>query len=324
MKFGLFIESDQDLFSKAVEQAELAEELGYDSVSVAEHHDAIGYLPLPLMVLAAFAVRTRRLDLVSNIVILPLYHPVQIAEQAAMVQFISNGRLILGVGLGYLPEEFASVSVPFEERAGRMAESLGLLKRLWTEEDVSFDGRFYKFTHATVQPRLGGLGLPTVLVGGWVEAAIRRAAQLADGWMPGPTVDFQTLRDCYSIFRDESEKQGKAVSSEYMASREMFCAGTHEQAVEIGGKAIYKFYKDTYLQWPHPLLREAERKMSYEELCRDRFIVGDPDECAEEVGKLRDMGITHLTFRIQQPGVSWDDSVASMKLFKQQVASRFQ
>lgn len=323
MKFGLFVESDQDQFMKAVEQAELAEELGYDSVSVAEHHNATGYLPLPLMVLAAFAMRTTRLLLVSNIVILPLYHPVQIAEQAAMVQFISRGRLVLGVGLGYLPAEFESVSVPFGERAGRMTESLGLLKRLWTEEEISFDGKYYHFSHATVRPRLDDLGLPPILVGGWVEAAIRRAAQLADGWVPGPTVDFETLRKCYSIFRGELENQGRPLNVEYMASREMFCAPSRELAIDIGGKPLYQFYKDTYLQWPHPYLSEAERRMSYEELSRDRFIVGDPDDCAEAVSKLRDLGITHLTLRIQQPGVSWDDSVASMKLFMQQVVPQF-
>ncbi len=323
MKFGVDIECDQDEFEKSTQMAELAERLGYDSVSIAEHHNAIGYVPLPLIALAAIAARTKRLLLGSNIVILPLYHPVQIAEQAAMVQFISGGRLLFGVGLGYLPEEFASMSVPFEERAGRMAESLSLLKKLWTEEDVSFDGEYYHFKHATVRPRLDKVGLPPVLVGGWVEAAIRRAARLADGWMPGPTVDFDVLQKCYAIFRAELRKQGKPLDVEYLAGRELFCAPTRQRAIEVGGRPMYEFYKDTYLQWPHPYLREAEREMSYEELARDRFIIGDPDECAQAVTKLREMGITHLNFRMQPPGVGWDDAVASMKLFMEQVVPQF-
>jgi alkanesulfonate monooxygenase SsuD/methylene tetrahydromethanopterin reductase-like flavin-dependent oxidoreductase (luciferase family) len=323
MKFGVDIECDQDEFEKSVQQAELAERLGYNSISIAEHHNAIGYVPLPLTALAAIATRTSRLLLASNIVILPLYHPVQVAEQAAMVQFISRGRLLFGVGLGYLPDEFASMSVPFEERAGRMAESLALLNRLWTEEDVSFDGKYYHFKHATVRPRLDQIGLPPVLVGGWVEAAIRRAARLADGWIPGPTVDFEVLRKCYGIFRDELRKQSKPLDVEYLATRELFCAPTREKAIEVGGRPMYQFYRDTYLQWPHPYLREAERQMSYEELSRDRFIIGDPDDCAQAVAKLREMGITHLNFRMQPPGVDWDDAVASMKLFMEQVVPQF-
>src|SRR5919201_370597 len=217
MKIGVDIKCDQDEFEKSVQQAELAERLGYDSISIAEHHNATGYVPLPLMALAAIATRTRRLLLGSNIVILPLYHPVQIAEQAAMVQFISRGRLLFGV------------------RAGRMAESLSVLKRLWTEEDVSFDGKYYHFEHATVRPRLDGVGLPPVLVGGWVEEAIRRAARLADGWIPGPTVTFDILRTCYQIFRDELRRQGKPLDVEYLAARELFCAPTRERAIEVGG-----------------------------------------------------------------------------------------
>jgi probable F420-dependent oxidoreductase len=323
MKFGVDITCDQDEFEKSVQQAELAERLGYDSISIAEHHNAIGYVPLPLMALAAIATRTRRLLLGSNIVILPLYHPVQIAEQAAMVQFISRGRLLFGVGLGYLPDEFASMSVPFDERAGRMAESLSVLKRLWTEEDVSFDGKYYHFEHATVRPRLDGVGLPPVLVGGWVEAAIRRAARLADGWIPGPTVNVDILRKCYEIFRDELRRQGKPLDVEYLAARELFCASTRERAIEVGGRPMYQFYKDTYLQWPHPYLREAERQMSYEDLARDRFIIGTPGDCAQAVANLREIGITHLTFRMQPPGVGWDDAVASMKLFMEQVVPQF-
>ena len=323
MKFGVDIKCDQDEFEKSVQQAELAERLGYDSISIAEHHNASGYVPLPLMALAAIATRTGRLLLGSNIVILPLYHPVQIAEQAAMVHFISRGRLLFGVGLGYLPDEFASMSVPFDERAGRMAESLSVLKRLWTEQDVSFDGTYYHFEHATVRPRLDGVGLPPVLVGGWVEAAIRRAARLADGWIPGPTVTFDILRRCYEIFRDELRRQGKPLDVEYLAARELFCASTRERAIEVGGRPMYQFYKDTYLQWPHPYLREAERQMSYEDLARDRFIIGDPGDCAQAVAKLREIGITHLTFRMQPPGVGWDDAVASMKLFMEQVVPRF-
>jgi len=322
MKFGFLLECDQD-FRGAVEQTELAEELGYDSILIAEHHNYVGYVPHPLVALAGLATRTKRIELGSFIVILPLYNPVQVAEEAAMVDFMSNGRLILGVGLGYVPEEFDSLGVPYQQRAGRMEEAIPLLKKLWSEDDVEHEGKYYRFSHATVYPKPVRPNLPPVWVGGWVEAAIRRAARLADCWVPGPTVDFDTLSWCYSIYRDELASCGKSLDIEYAACRELFCAPTAQAARERGGANIFQFYQDTYLKWPHPHLKERERGFGYEDLVRDRFIVGDPDECIEAITKFRSLGINHLLFRMQQPGVSWSDTVASMRLLHEQVVPHF-
>ena len=322
MKFGFDIECDQN-FATAVQQAVRAEELGYDSLFIAEHHNSIGYLPQPLMALSALATRTSHIQLGSNIVILPLYHPVVVAEQAAMTQHISQGRLLLGVGLGYLPDEFASFGVPFGERAGRMEESLQLLRRLWAEKDVEHTGKYYQFSHATIHPRLDTIGTPPIWVGGWADAAVRRAARLGDAWVPGPTVNFDTLRQCYEVFNEELGRTNKPPAQDYPATRELYCAPTHEAAVSIGGAAMYKFYKDTYLQWPHPRLRAEERAMSYEDLARDRFIIGDPDECIEAVSKLQAMGITQLSFRMQIPGLRPEDVATSMELFMDRVVPSF-
>jgi len=322
MKFGIDIHCDVDA-ATAIDQAEYAEQLGYDFLTVAEHHNAIGYLPHPLMILCAIASRTSRIRLGTNIVILPLYHPVAVAEQVAVAQFLSHGRLICGVGLGYLPEEFDSFGVPFRARAGRMEESLGLLRRLWTEKDVAHSGKYFEFSHATVHPRLDKLGLPPLWIGGWAEAAIKRAARYGDAWAPGPTVDFDVLRKCHAIFTEERTALGFPTATDFPAGRELYCARTHEESVQHGGQAIYQFYKDTYLQWPHPYLGEAERRMSYDELSRERFIVGDPDRCAQAVAELRDMGVNQLSFRMEPPGVSKDDARASMELFMEQVVPQF-
>jgi probable F420-dependent oxidoreductase len=322
MKFGIDIHCDVDA-ATAIEQAEYAEQLGYDFLTVAEHHNAIGYLPHPLMILCAIAGRTSRIRLGTNIIILPLYHPVAVAEQVAVAQFLSGGRIICGVGLGYLPEEFDSYGVPFRSRAGRMEESLGLLRRLWTEEDVEHHGRYFDFSHATVRPRLDELGLPPLWIGGWAEAAIRRAARFGDAWAPGPTVDFDVLRACHAVFTEERAALGLPQATTFPAGRELYCAPTHDEAVRRGGQAIHRFYQDTYLQWPHPYLGEAERRMSYDDLSSRRFIVGDPDTCAKAVAELRDMGVTDLSFRMEPPGVSKDDARASMELFMHEVVPQF-
>ena len=322
MQFGLLLECDRD-FSASLARASLAEELGYDSIFLAEHHNAETYVPQPLVALAAIAARTERIRLGTFVVILPLYHPVVVAEQAATVQSISKGRLICGVGLGYLPEEFASMGVPFRERASRMEEALALLPRLWREEDVAHEGRHFAFSRTTVHPRLDGHRPPPLWVGGWVEAAIRRAARLADAWVPGPTVALGTLRECYDVFHDELGRIGRPAGEERAAGRELFCAPTRDEAMRVGGQATYQFYKDTYLSWPHPYLTDTERRMTAEELARDRFVIGDPDDCAREVARLQELGINHLQFRMQPPGVTPEQAAESLRLFATEVAPRF-
>jgi probable F420-dependent oxidoreductase len=322
VKFGLLLECDQD-FGAAVEQTLLAEQLGYDSIFLAEHHNFVGYVPQPLIALSALATRTQRVELGTFIMILPLYNPVQVAEEAAMVDFISGGRLILGIGLGYVPDEFESYAVPYAERAGRMEEAIPLLKRLWTTDDCAFEGRYYRFSRATVYPKPVRKGLPPIWVGGWVEPAIRRAARLADCWVPGPTVNYEALQWCYGVYRHELARQGRTTDGEYAACRELFCAPTGKAARELGGENIYQFYKDTYLKWPHPHLGERERSLKYEDLVADRFILGDPDDCIAAVERFSRLGIRHFLFRMQQPGVSQEATIQSLKLFMSEVVPHF-
>src|SRR5205823_11765688 len=125
-------------YRQALEEVMLGEELGFDSVWMEEHHGVKNhYWPTPLMVLAGFATRTERVQLGTDVVILPFYHPTMVAEQAAMLDVISNGRAILGVAIGYRPDEFGLFEAAMQRRGARFEEQLQLLRRLWTEDDVS-------------------------------------------------------------------------------------------------------------------------------------------------------------------------------------------
>jgi probable F420-dependent oxidoreductase len=321
MKFGYLLECDQG-FDDAVEQTVLAEQLGYDSVLIAEHHNYAGYVPHPLMALAALAMRTERVQLGTYVVILPFYNPVQVAEQAAMVDYISKGRLILGLGLGYVKEEFAMMGVPYEHRAGRMEEGIPIIRRLWTEDQVAHEGRHFRFTHASVYPKPIQKPHPPIWVGAWVETAIRRAARLADAWAPGPTVELEKLRWCYDVYRNELGQQGLSLEREYPAARELYCDRTQADARARGGHHIFQFYKDTYLTWPHPHLKE--KGITYENIVTDRFIIGDPQHCIREIEKFRtELGINHLMFRMQAPGVTRQATIDSMTLFAREVIPHF-
>ena len=165
--------------------AELAEELGYDSLWAGEHlsfHNPILDLGVAL---SAFAAWTERIALGAGILLLPLRHPGLVAKQAASLDYLSGGRLLLGVGVGGEGEkDFEAAGVPIRQRGARTDESIAALRALFASPPASFDGRFYGFHDIVIGPRAAQAGGPPILVGGNSPAAQRRAGALGDGWLP--------------------------------------------------------------------------------------------------------------------------------------------
>ncbi|HEX2056554.1 MAG TPA: LLM class flavin-dependent oxidoreductase, partial [Nitrospiraceae bacterium] len=153
LRIGLSPLQGEASFGETLRECERAEAAGFDSIWLGEHHNNRVLYPAPLVGLAAIASRTSAILLGTGVLLLPLHHPVTIAEEGAMVDVISGGRLILGVGAGYAPEEFAAFGSPLKERGSRLEESASLLQRLWTETNVSHHGRHYHVDNATVTPR---------------------------------------------------------------------------------------------------------------------------------------------------------------------------
>src|SRR5262249_36558285 len=137
-----------------LEQVGWADAHGFAGVALAEHHFIEdGYLPAPLVAAAAIAARTRRLHIRLTVLLLTLRHPVQVAEEAALVDILSGGRLVLMVGAGYRENEFAAYGIAREERLGRMAEGIEIIRRCWEEEDFDFEGRFWRLSNVRVMPK---------------------------------------------------------------------------------------------------------------------------------------------------------------------------
>lgn len=160
MEFGVFyvLESPDGDYKRAYEemldQIEYAEELGFDAVWLAEHHStAYGSIPSPQVALAAIAQRTKTMKIGSLISVLPLGNPIRIAEDYAMVDILSNGRLQFGVGRGYQPGEFKMLGVDMEDTRGRFKEELEIIKGLWTNETFSYDGKYYQLDNVGIKPR---------------------------------------------------------------------------------------------------------------------------------------------------------------------------
>src|SRR5262247_1247182 len=153
MKIGLSPLQGQAGFEETLQECERAEAAGFDSIWLGEHHNNPVLYPAPLIGLAAIASRTRRVRLGTGVLLLPLYHPLAVAEEGAMVDMISGGRFILGLGAGYAPEEFSAFGISIKERGRRLEEGATLVRRLWTEEHVSHEGRHYRVTDVTLGPR---------------------------------------------------------------------------------------------------------------------------------------------------------------------------
>lgn len=171
-------------YHDVVELARLAETLGFDSVWVSEHHGSSdGYLPSLLPVLAALATATDRMLLGTGVLLVPFHHPLRLAEDAAVVDQLSGGRVVLGLGLGWREEEFRMFGTPYNERLWRTIETVEILRKAWTGERFSHEGKIFRFEEVKVTPSPAKDQGPPLYLGGHVEAAIRRAGRLGDGYI---------------------------------------------------------------------------------------------------------------------------------------------
>ncbi len=142
------------VYSEMLEQVQAAEELGFDSVWMSEHHGAAdGYCPSTLVAAGAAAARTQRITIGIRLLLLPLHHPVRVAEDAAVVDNLSNGRFILGMAVGYVPPEYGMFGVNRRHRPSLMDEGIDIIRRCWTEERFDYEGKRFNLKNVSVVPK---------------------------------------------------------------------------------------------------------------------------------------------------------------------------
>jgi alkanesulfonate monooxygenase SsuD/methylene tetrahydromethanopterin reductase-like flavin-dependent oxidoreductase (luciferase family) len=190
-----------ELYRETLGQIVRAEELGYDNVWLAEHHFADdGYNPSPLTMAAAIAARTSRIRIGTYVLLMPFRSPVRVAEDATCIDIISNGRFDLGAGQGYAAKEFAAHCMNRSERSARLAEGVDLVRRLWTEENVTFNGKFTQVRDMTLSPKPVQQPHIPLWMGARAEKAIKRVARMGAHLMatlgPDPApLYFETLKE---------------------------------------------------------------------------------------------------------------------------------
>jgi alkanesulfonate monooxygenase SsuD/methylene tetrahydromethanopterin reductase-like flavin-dependent oxidoreductase (luciferase family) len=231
-----------ELYSEILDFAAWSESIGFDGAWVPEHHGAEdGYMPSPLIALAAIAARTRTIKLGSAIALAPLYHPVRFAEDCAVLDHLCNGRLEMAVAIGYRPGEARAYGVDFTRRGSRTDEFLEIVTRLWAGESVSFAGKHFSIENARVvqAPARGRIRL---YIGGFNEKAIERTAKYGDGY-------FGNL-DIVELYLDKLRAAGKDPASGRIRIQGLFTVVAHDPKKAMDELAPYFHHvNNTYGQW---------------------------------------------------------------------------
>jgi alkanesulfonate monooxygenase SsuD/methylene tetrahydromethanopterin reductase-like flavin-dependent oxidoreductase (luciferase family) len=310
------------------------EALGYDSLQTIEHHfQPDGHQPSPLMVLAAAAAVTERIELATNILLVPLYNPVKLAEDVAVLDQLSNGRVGLGVAPGYVTEEFQGLMVPYAERFKRFEEALDILQLAWTQETFSYEGTYYRVPETRLSPRpVQQDPHPPIRYGVSGPKLLRRAALRRCVLTASPRHTEDELREHFAAYEAHGAEIGYE-APERPIMRGVFVAETREKAVEIAGPAATHVFRELYGK--HSARGERALTNDRGELVADsatvdfetfkgRYIVGTPDDAIEQIARLRDeLGMTELSCWMHLPGITGEDALASARLFAREVMPAF-
>ncbi len=312
-------------FRDTVDHVLLAEQLGYECALVSEHHFLKNdMLPSPLIAVSYLAAKTERIKLGTGLLLLPLHDPIRIAEDAAVVDVVSNGRLILGLGQGFRPEEFDGFHRKLKDRNTLMREGLQLLRRFWTEKDVTFEGEMFNYKNLNVTPKPLQKS-PPIWIGAKMPGAIKLAADLGDVWYADPITPLHLIKERREGWLAALDENGKGRDSASMAYyREFFVGPTTEAAWENGGNGIIKEYGG-YLAMGHLVTEDGklipkDRKDLVAEIVRQRATVGDPQACVDDLLRIKEqLDLDHMILKMKYFGVSSENVKASMRLAAEKV-----
>jgi len=260
--------------------------------------------------------------LATTVTLLPLFNPVDLAEQIATLDIMCKGRFAFGVALGWRATEFEALGVPREERLGRFLEALELIKRLWTEEPVTFQGKYYRVNNMVMNTKPVQKPRPPIWVGASTEAAIKRAAELGDAWIISTHLPFSALVRYIETYREALEKLNRPFPKDFPAIRNFYIARDRETAFREARPYLEASYK-VFMGWglfQTVLSKVVKADMSYEEWLDDTLIIGDPDDCIEKLSLYREkIGVNHFIFLIQRLGMEQAKVLDAIRLLGEKV-----
>ncbi|MCK9540702.1 MAG: LLM class flavin-dependent oxidoreductase [Novosphingobium sp.] len=310
-----------------IELAVAAEKAGFDYITQGHHsvtpdnHDPAA----PFVTLAAMAAHTSRIRLGTGIYLLPLHHPVAVAEQALQLDQLSGGRVIFGVGVGYRPYEYAAFGVDFKSRGARLDEAMAAIRGGWETGHYEFSGRHFSIPRTIVDPPPAQSPHPPIWVGGISDAALRRAAKWGDGWISDNAMTIagekERIDTYHRLCADEGRPEGTVA-----IMRNAWVAATRAEVERDWLPAAIKFHLD-YLKAGSNLPDEdgifarlqAGEPVSLEEFADQRGIAGTPDDCIAQLRRWHDAtGCDHVQLILSGMG-GFDAKLRVIEMFGRDV-----
>ncbi len=345
MRFGMLVNTQDppdgaripQLYEEILEEAQLAEAVGFDAVFVPEHHMMPdGYLSAPLVLLAAVAARTTRLRLGTSILQLPEWHPIHVAEEVAVLDNLSKGRVILGVGLNLVEEEFRLFGITRAGVTRRFVEQIEILRRAWEGEPFSFKGEFFELENVRVTPRVVQKPHPPIWIGAMSEPALRRAGRLGAGWISDPLHVIQVMKAWAEIYRQAAREHGHEDRIEVVLIRDGWVSKDPEEIRQLWWPTVrdyHLFYKNLGFfesgrfnaQW-EPWVRTArDEDWTYERVAPNRVIAGTPEQVVSEIRRYRqEVGCEYIIFYFRHPtGPDHRATMRCIELFGKEVIPHF-
>lgn len=318
MRFDLrapdFGASHADLYAACVDQVDWADKLGFDTVYLCEHHAAEdGYLPSPLVLGGAIASRTQRIEIHFSALVVTMHHPLRLAEDLAVLDILSRGRITVTLGAGYRPHEFRMFGVDIHQRAEMVNQTLDVLERAWTGEPFEYQGRTVQVT-----PRPASATGPRLILGGSTHGSARRAAERGYPFFPGHP-------DFYHTYQAELKRLGKPAAPALHKRGPNFLYVTHDPEAawnKVGPHLLYA--TNSYAQWATERGVGATTYKPVETVAQLRQLpimqVLTPDECVEFA---RGIGVDgELNFNPLFGGMFPDIAWESLELFRNTVHPR--
>jgi alkanesulfonate monooxygenase SsuD/methylene tetrahydromethanopterin reductase-like flavin-dependent oxidoreductase (luciferase family) len=329
MKFGLIISKQHppggsmvERFREHIEQVWAARQAGFDLIVMGQHYLSTPFQEIQtLPSLARLAAEAGTMRLGATVLLLPLLNPVDVAEQVATLDVICEGRFIFGVGLGYRDEEYEAFGVRRAERVARFVEGLQVIKRLWSEEEVTHHGRFFHLTKARMGLKPVQKPHPPLWFAANNDGAVERSARMADAWVINPHAKLSILEDQMVLYRKTLQEVGKPFPAELPMIKELYVAPDRKTALQECRPFLEAKYQ-AYAAWGQDkaLPQEDSFDLAFESLIRDRFIIGDPDDCVRELRRyVEALGVNCFIFRIQWPGMEQAKVLRTIALLDEHV-----
>ncbi|MFB8387524.1 LLM class flavin-dependent oxidoreductase [Microbacterium sp. NPDC055910] len=330
LRFGLALQNDfprdADIALRVAqmrEQAQEASKSGVESLWVLQHY--LGTMPTlqPLQALSSIVDVSGDLGLGTNMYILPLRHPVGVAEEFATLDALSGGRALAGFGMGYRENEFAAFGVPMEERIGRYTESIEIIRRLWSGERVTYAGTHFRIEDERISlPPVREGGIPIFIGAGAHRVGIERAARLGDAWIVPPHVTGDRLERAIRLYRAARADLGAQTQDRFMVRRELVLHADRDRALEEGTAARTRLtaeYGAYNAPDTTPDYAQLSNAQAAEQKARDAYIFTDPAGAIEHLRALEEIGVTDVVLRMQWYDFPHERMLETLRMFRDEV-----